>query len=112
MAADVNTGMPRGALKRLLMLAKQEPIGCAIGLSADAAAPGLMMLHRSRTGRAVEKMLMDECPDAKATRFGTASVDENSPKLVKLVLNRSLPGIIPKLIKTLKGTGFNKVQIE
>ena len=109
MATAVNTGMTRGDMRKMLVHAKEEPIGCAVGLSPDAAAPGLLMLHRSRAGRAVEKMLKDECPDFKATRFGTASVDEESPKLVKLTLNRALPGIARKLIKTLKGTGFNKV---
>ena len=111
MAAVVNTGMSKAEMKKLLLRSKEEPVHCAVGIG-DNAALGLLMLHRSKQGRMVEAMLKEECPDAKNTRFGTAFVDvEDNPKLVKFTLNRAVSGIAKRLVKTLKKTGFTKVQI-
>lgn len=111
MAAVVNTGMSKADMKKLLTRSKEEPVHCAVGIG-DNAAVGLLMLHRSKQGRAVEAMLKEECPDAKNTRFGTAFVDmDDNPKLVKFTLNRAVSGIAKRLVKTLKKTGFTKVQI-
>ncbi len=111
MAAVVNTGMSKADMKKLLTRSKEEPVHCAVGIG-DNAALGLLMLHRSKQGRAVEAMLKEECPDAKNTRFGTAFVDiDDNPKLVKFTLNRAVSGIAKRLVKTLKKTGFTKVQI-
>ncbi len=111
MAAVVNTGMDKGDMRRILNASKNDPVGCAVGIG-DNAALGLLMLHKTRRGKAVEKLLKDEFPDAKSVRFGTAFVDtDDNPKLVQLSLNRAAPGIARKLVKTLKGTGFTKVRI-
>ncbi len=111
MAVVVNTGMSKGDMKKLLLLSKQEPVGCAIGIGDDAAH-GLMILNKMRSGAALEKLLKTEFPSAKNTRFGNAFVDvDDNPKLVKLRINRAVSGIAKKLVKTLKGTGFNKVVI-
>lgn len=109
MAAVVNTGMSKGEMRKLLLRSKEEPVSCAVGVGGDI---GLLMLHKTRGPKVLEKALKDEFSDVKSLRFGTAFVDvETNPKLVKLQLNRAAPGIGRKLIKTLKGTGFTKVQI-
>lgn len=111
MAPVLNTGMPKPALRKLLNASKKGPVGVAVGVG-EVATTGLMVLHKVRRGKALEKLLKDEIPVAKNVRFGIASVnvDEN-PKLVLLSLNRNAPGIAKKLVKTLKGTGYNKVRI-
>ena len=109
MAVTMNTGMPKPEMKKLLMRSKSEPVSCAIGLG-DNAALGLLMMHRTKTGKACESMLKAEFPSAKNLRFGTAFVDaEENPTLVKITLNRPVAGMAKRLIKTLKGTGFTKV---
>jgi len=111
MAAVVTTGMSKAEMKKLLTRSKEEPVHCAVGMG-DNAALALLMLHRSKQGRAVEAILKEACPDAKNTRFGTAFVDiDDNPKLVKFTLNRAVSGIAKRLVKTLKKTGFTKVQI-
>ncbi len=107
--AVVNTGMSKGEMKKLLNLSKEEPVGCAIGTGSDNGY-GLLILNKMRSGQALEKQMKTEFPDAKNTRFGKAFVDvDDNAKQVKLTLNRSTSGIAKRLIKTLKGTGFNKV---
>lgn len=111
MAAVVNTGMSKADMKKLLTRSKAEPVHCAVG-SSKAPGFGLLLLHKTKTGRALEAMLKEECPDAFNTRFGTAFVDiEDNPKLVKITLNRAVSGIAKRLVKTLKKTGFTKVLI-
>lgn len=109
MAANVNTGMQKADMKKLLIRSKSEPVNCAIGIGENNAL-GLLMLHRTKTGKACEAMLKQEFPDAKNLRWGTAFVDtEDNPKLVKITLNRAVAGMAKRLTKTLKGTGFTKV---
>ena len=109
--AVVNTGMSKADMKKMLAHAKESPVSCAVG-QGDNAAMGLLVMHRTKPERAMEKILKDDFPEAKNVRFGTAfvNVDEN-PKLVKIKLNRAVSGIARRLIKTLKGTGFSKVVI-
>ena len=107
----VDTGMTKAEMKKLLNRSKEEPVSCAIGLGDDAGV-GLLLLHRTKPGRAVEALLKEAVPSAKNTRWGTAFVDlEDNPKLVKLTLNKAVSGMARKLVKTLKGTGFTKVVI-
>ncbi len=107
--AAPNTGMAKADMKRLLAKSKQEPVNCAIGLGEDAGF-GLLMLHRTKAGRAMGAMLKDEFPVVRNLRWGTAFVDvDDDPKLVKLTLNAAVSGMARRLVKTLKGTGFNKV---
>ncbi len=111
MAASPNTGMTKADMKKLLIRSKKEPVSCAVGVGDDPKL-GLLLLHRTKSGRAVEAILKEECPDAKNTRFGTAFVDmDDNPKLVKITLNRPITGMAKRLIKTLKKTGFTKVVI-
>ena len=111
MAVNMNTGMPKAEMKKLLMRSKSEPVNCAIGVGENAAL-GLLKLHRTKTGKACESALKAEFPDAKNLRWGTAFVDaDEDAKLVKITLNRPVAGMAKRLIKTLKGTGFNKVVI-
>ena len=111
MAPNLNTGMPKNDMKRLLVRSKTEPVSCAIGLG-ESNHLGLLMMHRTKNGKACEKMLKDEFPEAKNTRFGTAYVDvDDNPKLVKITVNRAVTGMAKRLIMTLKGTGFTKVRI-
>ena len=109
MAVAPNTGMSKQDMKRLLMRSKEEPVTCAIGVGDIG---GLMVLDKRKPGRALESGLKADFPDARNTRFGTAFVDvDDDPKLVKLTLNKPVTGMAKRLIKTLKGTGFNKVII-
>jgi methylglyoxal synthase len=111
MAAEVQTGMDKQEMKRLLMKSKKEPVNCAIGQGSDPSI-GLLMLDRIKGPKAVEKELTKEIPDARNTRFGRAEVDvDEDPKLVKIFINKPIASMARKLVKTLKGTGFTKVQI-
>lgn len=107
--AEPQTGMPKADMKRLINMAKKEPVNCAIGLSSDAKL-ALLMLDKNKAPRALEKLLTAAVPGAKNLRWGTAVVDPgDDPKLVKLTLNSGVSGMAAKLVKTLKGTGITKV---
>lgn len=109
--AEANTGMSKGGMKKLLLQAKDGPVGCAIGSGEDATLE-LVMLSKSRSGAALEKMLKAEFPDVKETRFGSVSVDvAQDPKQVTFQLNKAASSAVRRLVKTLKGTGFNKVVV-
>lgn len=111
MAAPVQTGMDKAEMKKLLVKSKKEPVNCAIGVG-DNNAFGLLMLDRIKAPKAVEKELVKEIPAAKNTRWGTAMVDpDEDPKLVKIIINKPISSMAKRLVKTLKGTGFTKVQI-
>ncbi len=111
MAAPVQTGMDKADMKKLLVKSKKEPVNCAIGVG-DNNAFGLLMLDRIKAPKAVEKELVKEIPAAKNTRWGTAMVDpDDDPKLVKITINKPISSMAKRLVKTLKGTGFTKVQI-
>ena len=107
---EINTGMERAFAKRLLTLSKQEPINVAV---AQAAEPGfaLFLADKIKQPRAVEKQLLSDFPAAKNSRFGTARVSEDEPKLVRFTLNKAASGMAKRLLKTLKGTGFTKVTL-
>jgi hypothetical protein len=109
--ADVNTGMEKPDMKRLLMKSKQEPVNCAIGQGDDATI-ALLLLDKVKAPKSVEKDLAKQFPSARNTRWGTAHVDlELDPKEVRFTVNKPAPGIARKLVKTVKGTGFTKVVI-
>jgi len=111
MAGDVNTGMEKPEMKRLLAKSKSEPVNCAFG-QGDDNSTALLMLDKVKGPKGVEKELTGKFPNAKNTRFGTAVVDvEDDPKLVRFAINKPVSGIARKLVKTLKGTGYNKVVI-
>lgn len=99
-------------MRRLLNEAKSsgKSLGCAVGLSKDMKT-GLLLMHKTHLGPEVGRALKAETPDVVNMRFGSAIVDPDDPKLVRLVLNRPVTGIAKKLIKTLKGTGYTKVKL-
>ncbi len=109
--ADVDTGMDKQDMKRLLLKSKQEPLNCAFGQGAEPSV-GLLMIDRVKQPKALDKELGKAFPDAKNTRWGTAFVDvDDNPKLVKFRINKPVSGMARKLAKTLRGTGFTKVEI-
>jgi hypothetical protein len=111
MAADVNTGMEKGEMKRLLAKSKKEPVNCALG-QGDDNTTALLLLDKVKAGKSVEKELTKQFPDAKNTRFGTAVVDVDvDPKKVIFTVNKPVSSMARKLVKTLKGTGFSKAEI-
>ncbi len=111
MAAETQTGKDRAEMKRFLIKSKQEPVNCAIGVGDDKSV-ALLMLARNRSPKALQGDLQKEFPSACNTRFGTAVVDtDDDPTLVKFMLNKAVTSMARRLVKTLKGTGFRKVQI-
>ncbi|MBV9749929.1 MAG: hypothetical protein JO157_14055 [Acetobacteraceae bacterium] len=109
----LSTGMSRDEMRTLLRRSKQEPVNCAIGLGDDPSV-ALFLLDRIKEPKAVATELEKRIPAAKSTRWGTALVDDNDPKLVKIIVSTaSKPpsGIARKLVKTLKGTGFTRIEI-
>ena len=111
MATEVQTGMDRAEMKRHLLKSKQEPVNCAIGIGNDKSV-ALLMLARNRSSKSLQGDLQKDFPTAFNTRFGTAMVDtDDDPTLVKFVLNKAVTSMARRLVKTLKGIGFRKVQI-
>ena len=72
----------------------------------------LIMLDKIKQPRAISKELEKMYGEIATPRWGTAFVDVDAdPKLVILTLNKPTPGFARKMKKTLKGTGFAKVQV-
>jgi hypothetical protein len=112
MAKELDTGMDKQDMKRLLMKSKSEPVNCSFATGDLDKTVALLMLDKVKAPKAVDKDLQKKFPNAGNTRWGTASVDiENDPKLVVFTINKPISGIARKLAKTLKGTGFSKVEI-
>src|SRR6201995_3838403 len=108
---DPQTGMDRPEMKRFLLKSKQEPVNCALGVGDDKSV-ALLMLSPHRSAKSLQGDLQKQFPTAFNTRFGTAVVDtEDDPTLVKFMLNKPVTSMARRLVKTLKGTGFRKVQI-
>ena len=102
--------MDAAELKKLLNVAKADPIKCAAGVAKDGSAH--LILHKTKAGPALLKELEAEVGKLTGPCFGMASVNpDNDPKLVVLTVNRAAGGIGRKLKKSLKGTGFSKVTI-
>lgn len=102
-------GMGKPDLKRMLRLAREEPVQVAFALGGDGKA--IVQLDKSKPGRALEKALKNDAPDSKNHRWGTAMVDPDDPKRVRFMVNKGGGGMARKLTIALKGTGFSKVQI-
>jgi hypothetical protein len=111
MPGDTQTGMDRAEMKRFLIKSKQEPVNCALGVGDDKSV-ALLMLSPHRSAKSLQGDLQKQFPTAFNTRFGTAVVDtDDDPTLVKFMLNKPVTSMARRLVKTLKGTGFRKVQI-
>ncbi len=101
----------KAQIKRLLTLSKKEPVSCAVAQGADPQF-GLLLLDKIKQPKALERDLLKANPEARNQRFGSAEVDiDIDPKLVRFRLNKPAQGIARRLVKTLKGTGFSKVEI-
>jgi phosphotransferase system HPr-like phosphotransfer protein len=108
MAVAPDTGMDKAELKRLLGTASAEPVSCAVGVAADTT--GLILVHKSKGPKALHKELMEKFPKAKAIRWGTAKYSETD-KLLTFQINKAAPGLEKSLLKTMKGTGYEKFEI-
>lgn len=113
MAAELKAAMEKAELKKLLVKSKKEPVNCALAQGdGKTTALALIMLDKVKGPKAVEKDLLKEFPEAKNPRFGTAFVDvDEDPSLVKITINKAISGMAKRLVKSLKGTGFKKVQL-
>jgi len=109
LAVAPNTGMEKGEMKRFLAMAAKEPVNCAVGVAAEPGI-GLLVLHKTKSPKALEKDLSGKFPSAKAIRWGTVAVSEDDG-VVKFTINKAVSGLAPRLVKTLKGTGHSKVEI-
>lgn len=108
------TGMDRQAMKKMLALSRRSALNTAIGVGdAKSGGLGLLLINKIMPPKQVLKTLKEQFPKGSKFCFGTASVDmEADPKLVKLKMNKRIPGLNRRLKKTLKGTGYSKVEIE
>jgi hypothetical protein len=110
MAAS-KSGMELAPMKQLLNKATPKtPVPFAFGMGDEAFA--LLLLDKvGKNPKTVLKSLEDEFKEAKNTRCGTAVVEPERASLVKFIVNRPITGMAKRLVKTLKGTGYNKAEI-
>jgi len=107
--ADLDIGMEKAVLKKLLRVSKKDPVHCAVGVSKGM---GVILLDKIKPSKTLSKDLEKKFADIKNPRWGTASVDvEEDPKLVILILNKPAPGLARALKKSLKPAGYSKVEI-
>ena len=108
------TGMTKPDMKKLLLRAQREPVNCALAQGpADAGSLGLLLLDKTRPPKALAADLKKQFPDARKPCFGTVSVNpDETPKVAVFAVNKPPFGLDRKLRKTLRGTGFKKVQVE
>jgi hypothetical protein len=112
MAAASKSGMELAPMKQLLnKAAPDNPIPFAFGIGAEPGFALLMLDKAGKNPKGVLKSLEDEFKDAKNTRWGTAVVEPERASLVKFIVNKPVSGMAKRLVKTLKGTGYNKAEI-
>ena len=112
MAGPEDSGMERADMKRMLTIAAKAPVHCAVALPKQGAL-ALLLMAKARNGKALSGDLKDQFADLRAPRWGTVSVDPDAkPKTVVFELNKAMPGLARRLVKTLKGTGFNVVNVK
>lgn len=109
-ADGTEIGMDKQEIRHLLRLAAGEPLRAAVALSREGKA--VILLDRHKPPRSLERDLKEGLPGARLHRFGTFSVDEDDPRLARLVVNKSSPGFARKLAITLRGTGLRRVEIK
>ena len=103
-------GLDKQELKKLLRMARRQPMNCAVGTGPDGC---LIVLDRVTPPKTLLAQLKKDCPQLRTPCFGTAAVSAaEDPKLVTFQLNRTLQGFQRRLRLTLKGTGFTKVAVE
>jgi hypothetical protein len=108
-AANDSVGMDRADLKRMLRIARKDPVHMAFALGGDGKP--IIMLDKRKQPRALEKGIKDGAPDAKNHRFGRVAIDPDDPKLAVFTVNKAASGMARRLVIALKGTGCSKVQI-
>ena len=108
-AANEPVGMGKADLKRMLRLARKQPIHAAFALGGDGKA--IVVLDKRKQPRALERGIKEEAPDAKNHRWGSVSIDPDEPKIARFMVNKASSGMARKLVIALKGTGFPKVHI-
>jgi len=112
MAGPEDSGMERADMKRMLTIATKVPVHCAVAVPKQGGT-ALLLMAKARNGKALVKDLQDQFADLRAPRWGTVSVDpEAKPKTAVFELNKAMPGLARRLVKTLKGTGFNVVDVK
>jgi hypothetical protein len=112
MAEPAATGMEIAEMKRMLAHSREAPLGCAIG-AGDDRTMALLLIDKVKAPKAVLKDLEEQFPDLVNPRFGTVqAMPDGEAKTVRFVLNKSSSGLSKKLVKTLKGTGYTKVELQ
>ena len=107
----VDVDSDKAGAKQLLNKSKAEPVSFAAAIGEDGKS-AVMLLDKMKAPRALLGQLQKDHPKASKPVFGTAQVDEEKdPKLVRLQVNKASSGLARRLVKTLKGTGFNKVEL-
>ncbi len=107
--AEPNFGMEKAEMKKLLSVSKKQPVNCGLGLTKDGV---VLLMDKIKPAKGLVKDLEKKFPDMKAPNWGTAFVDtDEDPTLVILTLAKTTPGVARKMKKTLKGTGFSKVEV-
>jgi hypothetical protein len=92
-------------LKSLLRRARERPVSCAITTGGDVPH---ILLHRSKAPEAVLRDLRSQVPDAGKVLYGTARVNgEDDPKKVVFTMNTTITGLELKLVRSLKGLGYD-----
>lgn len=109
-----DTGMDKPAMKKLLKRAQSGPVSCALAQGdAQGGGLGLILLDKIKPPKVVLRSLKDKFPSLKTPLFGTASVDpDKDAKLVVFRMNKRAAGLDRRVRKSLKGTGYSKVQIQ
>ncbi|MBC4018098.1 hypothetical protein [Siccirubricoccus deserti] len=112
MAEPPTTGMEIAEMKRLLGLSREAPLGCAIG-GGDDRTIALLRINRVKAPKAVLKDLEEQFSELANPRFGTVqAMPDGNARTVRFVLNKPSSGLSRKLVKTLKGAGYSKVELE
>lgn len=111
---DAGTGMDFRDLKRALARSRREKMNVALAQGdPKTGGNGLVLIDKVMPPKQVMRNLKDQFPKSRTPCFGTVSIDMDvDPKLVTFKVNKRIPGLNRRLRKTLKGTGFTKVNIE
>jgi hypothetical protein len=102
--------MDKSALRAAVKHARAAPVNAAFAAGKDTKA-AFLMLDKIKAPMALSKLVEKDGPGAFNTRFGTAMVPEEEPKLMRFVINRAVSQMARRLVKAMKGTGITKIEI-
>lgn len=105
--ASPRAGMQKPELKTHVRLARRAPVHIAFALGGDGKA--IILMDRHKQPRAVLKELKQQAADSRSHRCGAMTLDEENPKLARIVVDKPAPGLARKLIKALSGTGVKQI---